>query len=191
MKSYLRIRYIFDWIFALILLPLCIPIFLLITLVQFYVFEEVLFIQQRSGLHGKVFSLFKFKTMLDDETISEQQRIPPWGKFLRKTGIDELPQLLNILSGTMAFIGPRPLLPQYDNLYNPQQRERLLIKPGITGYAQAKDRNDTSWQQRFDHDNFYVHHASLNLDLKIIYNSIKQIMISKDQNILPPFDGNS
>ncbi len=189
MKLYLRIRYLFDWLFALALLPILIPLFFIISFIQFYVFEEVLFTQERSGLNGEIFTLFKFKTMNDDESKTETERIPAWGRFLRNSGLDELPQVLNILSGSMVFIGPRPLLPQYDNLYSTEHRKRLEIKPGITGYAQAIHRNNTSWQQRFGDDVFYVKEASLILDLEIIYKSVMQILSGKEQDILPPFDG--
>ena len=189
MKPYLQIRYCLDWTLALVLLPLCIPFFVLISLVQFFVFGDIVFTQQRSGLKGEVFTLFKFKTMMDDENLTEQERIPSWGKFLRNTGLDELPQILNILSGTMAFIGPRPLLPEYNSLYSSEQKQRLLIKPGITGYAQAYFRNKTSWIQRFEHDVYYVRHASMFLDLKILYRSLLQLLRAKPQDILEKFKG--
>ncbi len=189
MNGYLKIRYVFDWLFALVLFPFCIPVFFIITFVQFYVFGDIIFIQQRTGLHGRIFTLFKFKTMIDDESLPEKERIPAWGKFLRNSGLDELPQILNILSGDMVFIGPRPLLPQYTKLYSAQQARRTHVKPGLTGYAQALHRNDTTWEQRFEHDVYYVHRASPILDLKIIWKSLQQLN-KGDQKILEPFEGN-
>lgn len=128
--------------------------------------------------------------MNEDEEKTEEERTPAWGRWMRRTGLDELPQLLNIISGEMAFIGPRPLLPEYNSKYSLQQKERLNIKPGITGYAQATHRNDTTWKQRFEHDVYYVKHASLGLDLVILYQSALQIFFkSKEQIILPKFNG--
>ena len=191
MNQYLKIRYLFDRLFALLLLPLCIPILMIISLIQFFVFGEIIFVQQRSGLHGKVFTLFKFISMNEDEEKTEEERTPAWGRWMRRTGLDELPQLLNIISGEMAFIGPRPLLPEYNSKYSLQQKERLNIKPGITGYAQATHRNDTTWKQRFEHDVYYVKHASLVLDLEIIFKSILQIFKGSPSKIMNPFEGNN
>lgn len=190
MNRYLKIRYVFDRLIALLLLPLCIPILMIISLIQFFVFGEIVFVQQRSGLHGKVFTLFKFISMFDDEAKSEEERIPAWGRWMRRTGLDELPQLLNIISGEMAFIGPRPLLTEYNSLYNLQQKERLNVKPGLTGYAQATYRNDTTWNQRFEHDVYYVKHASIMLDLKIFGKSIVHILKGSPSIIMNRFEGN-
>ncbi len=190
MKPYLKIRYVLDWLFALAIFPFCIPLLIIISVGQFFVFGDILFTQQRTGLKGRIFTIFKFKTMFDDMTLQELERIPSWGQFLRKTGLDELPQILNILSGTMVFIGPRPLLPEYDALYSEVQKQRLNIKPGITGLAQAMHRNDTSWNLRFREDLYYVTQASVVLDLKIIYRSLRQLLNRKSEAILPPFDGN-
>ncbi len=190
MNRYLKIRYLFDRLIALLVLPLCIPILMIISLIQFFVFGEIIFVQQRSGLNGKVFTLFKFISMQYDEEKTEEERIPAWGRWMRRTGLDELPQLLNIISGEMAFIGPRPLLAEYNALYNLQQKERLNIKPGITGYAQATHRNDTTWKQRFEHDLYYVKHASLWLDLKILTKSFLHILRGSPSIIMNKFEGN-
>lgn len=163
---------------------------MIISLIQFFVFGEIIFVQQRSGLNGRVFTLFKFISMHDDEEKTEEERIPVWGRWMRRTGLDELPQLLNIISGEMAFIGPRPLLAEYNALYNLQQKERLNIKPGITGYAQATHRNDTTWKQRFEHDVYYVKHASLWLDLKILIKSFLRILRGSPSIIMNKFEGN-
>ncbi len=190
MNRYLKIRYLFDRLIALLVLPLCIPILMIISLIQFFVFGEIIFVQQRSGLNGRVFTLFKFISMQYDEEKTEEERIPAWGRWMRRTGLDELPQLLNIISGEMAFIGPRPLLAEYNALYNLQQKERLNIKPGITGYAQATHRNDTTWKQRFEHDLYYVKHASLWLDLKILTKSFLHILRGSPSIIMNKFEGN-
>lgn len=190
MNRYLKIRYLFDRVIALLLLPLCIPILMIISLIQFFVFGEIIFVQHRSGLNGRVFTLFKFISMYDDDEKSEEDRIPAWGRWMRRTGLDELPQLLNIISGEMAFIGPRPLLTEYNSLYNLQQKERLNIKPGLTGFAQATHRNDTTWKQRFEHDVYYVKHASLWLDLKILTKSFLNILSGSPSIIMNRFEGN-
>lgn len=187
MNNYLRIRYVFDRLFALVLILLLSPVILLLSLITFYTQGEILFAQNRSGLRGKPFTMLKFKTMTDDATLPEPQRINAWGQWLRKTGLDELPQLFHVASGSMVFIGPRPLLPAYDERYNGVQKLRLNIKPGLTGYAQAMHRNRTTWEQRFEDDVYYVKHASLWLDIKILFHSLKRITDTQPEPILDEF----
>jgi len=174
---------------ALVLIPVCIPLMVVISIVQFYIYADILFIQKRSGRNGKVFTLYKFITMKDIPGIPESMRIPAWGRFLRKTGLDELPQIINIILGNMAFIGPRPLLPDYDAKYSGEEKKRLQILPGITGYSQALHRNDIKWEERLKQDIFYVHNASFLLDIKIIAHTIRQIFSKKPDLIMEPFQG--
>jgi len=130
------------------------------------------FYQSRPGLHGKIFKIIKFKTMTDQKDkqgklLSDEKRLTRIGQFVRKTSLDELPQILNLLKGDMSIIGPRPLLPEYLPLYNERQQKRHLVKPGISGWAQVNGRNGISWEQKFEYDVWYVENLSFKLDLKI------------------------
>ena len=141
-----------------------------------------IFYQERPGLHGKIFKVMKFKSMTDERDsegnlLPDAQRLTPVGKFVRSTSIDELPQLLNVLKGDMALIGPRPLLPQYLPLYNKEQARRHEVRPGITGWAQCNGRNAISWKKKFEYDVGYVDHCSFLLDLKIIFLTVKKVLI--------------
>ena len=141
-----------------------------------------IFYQERPGLHGKIFKVMKFKSMTDERDsegnlLPDAQRLTPVGKFVRSTSIDELPQLLNVLKGDMALIGPRPLLPQYLPLYNKEQARRHEVRPGITGWAQCNGRNAISWTKKFEYDVWYVDHCSFLLDLKIIFLTVKKVLI--------------
>ena len=141
-----------------------------------------IFYQERPGLHGKIFKVMKFKSMTDERdsegnSLPDAQRLTPVGKFVRSTSIDELPQLLNVLKGDMALIGPRPLLPQYLPLYNKEQARRHEVRPGITGWAQCNGRNAISWTKKFEYDVWYVDHCSFLLDLKIIFLTVKKVLI--------------
>ena len=141
-----------------------------------------IFYQERPGLHGKIFKVMKFKSMTDERDsegnlLPDAQRLTPVGKFVRSTSIDELPQLLNVLKGDMALIGPRPLLPQYQPLYNKEQARRHEVRPGITGWAQCNGRNAISWTKKFEYDVWYVDHCSFLLDLKIIFLTVKKVLI--------------
>lgn len=141
-----------------------------------------IFYQERPGLHGKIFKVMKFKSMTDEQDsegnlLPDAQRLTPVGKFVRSTSIDELPQLLNVLKGDMALIGPRPLLPQYLPLYNKEQARRHEVRPGITGWAQCNGRNAISWTKKFEYDVWYVDHCSFLLDLKIIFLTVKKVLI--------------
>jgi lipopolysaccharide/colanic/teichoic acid biosynthesis glycosyltransferase len=143
--------------------------------------SPVLFRQQRPGLAGQPFTILKFRTMTDarDEQghlLPDAQRLPPFGRFLRSTSLDELPELWNVLKGDMSLVGPRPLLMQYLDRYTPQQARRHEVRPGITGWAQVNGRNALSWEQKFALDVWYVDHLSLSLDLKIIATTIGKIV---------------
>lgn len=141
--------------------------------------SPIFFIQQRPGLHGQPFRLVKFRTMTDAlvpgcNSLPDDQRLTRAGKLLRRTSIDELPQLINVLKGDMSLVGPRPLLMDYLPLYSPRQARRHEVRPGITGWAQVNGRNSLSWDERLELDVWYVDHASLALDLKILLLTVRQ-----------------
>lgn len=150
------------------------PLLLLLSVaVRRQLGSPVLFRQQRPGRHGRPFMLYKFRTMTDargpdGELLSDAERLPAFGRFLRATSLDELPSLLNVLRGDMSLVGPRPLLMDYLKLYSPTQARRHEVRPGITGWAQVNGRNALSWEQKFEHDVWYVDNQSLALDLKIL-----------------------
>ena len=141
----------------------------------------VLFRQQRPGLNGRCFTIYKFRTMSDERDangrlLPDEQRLTPFGRFLRATSLDELPELLNVLRGDMSLVGPRPLLPSYLELYTPEQMRRHAVKPGITGWAQINGRNATSWEARFEHDLWYVDHCSWAVDCAILWQTMRQVV---------------
>lgn len=156
-----------------------------------------IFYQERPGKDEKIFRVMKFKSMTDEKDadgklLPNEQRITFIGKFIRKTSIDELPQLFNVLKGDMALIGPRPLLPKYLPLYNEEQHRRHEVRPGITGWAQVNGRNNITWTEKFKLDVWYVDHCSLWLDIKIIFMTIKNVLSSKDIVLSTgPFTGNN
>jgi undecaprenyl phosphate N,N'-diacetylbacillosamine 1-phosphate transferase len=159
------------------------------------------FFQLRPGKNEKIFKLVKFKSMNDKKDangklLPNEQRITKVGKFVRKTSLDELPQLFNVLKGEMSLIGPRPLLPKYLPLYNEEQRKRHLTRPGITGWAQVNGRNTISWERKFELDVWYVNHVSLKTDITIVLRTIEKVIKRKDidseENIgMVPFTGNN
>jgi lipopolysaccharide/colanic/teichoic acid biosynthesis glycosyltransferase len=178
-----RLMDIFGSIFGLLLLsPLLIIASILIRLTFG---KPVFFGQIRPGLHGKPFRMIKFRTMTNEcdengHLLPDEKRITPFGMFLRKTSIDELPELFNVLKGDMSLVGPRPLLMQYLPLYSPEQARRHEIKPGITGLAQVNGRNAITMEERFIYDVWYVDHLSLLLDTKIILLTILKVMRKKN-----------
>lgn len=176
---------------AFILLVLLSPFFLLISMVQLLVFKNVIFVQNRIGRNEKPFYLFKFQTMNPPGKGNEQSSLNSWGKFLRRFGIDEWPQLINVLNGDMNFVGPRPLLPQYLELYNEEQKKRHLVKPGITGWAQVKGRNNLSWAEQFKLDVWYVEHQSFFLDVKIVLLTFLKLLnpTNPETKLREPFNG--
>jgi lipopolysaccharide/colanic/teichoic acid biosynthesis glycosyltransferase len=173
-KNNFYINYLKRGLDLAIVIPslfLSLPIFLVILLIYAFRKENPFFFQERLGKNGKIFVLFKFRTMREpkaNESIHDPQRITSFGKILRKTSLDELPQLFNVLLGQMSLVGPRPLLPEYLPLYNEHQKKRMLVKPGITGYAQIQGRNALSWKEKFNFDIYYVEHANFWLDIYIL-----------------------
>jgi len=159
------------------------------------------FSQTRPGKHGKLFTIYKLKTMRDTrddsvDLLTDNLRITPLGKIIRRLSLDELPQLWNILKGDMSFVGPRPLLPEYLPLYSEQQQKRHLAKPGITGWAQVNGRNAISWKQKFKYDLWYIQHQSFILDIKILGMTLTKVFMTKDVNAtgqitMEPFNGNN
>ena len=168
------IKIVLDKLVALMALLLVSPIFILITLILFLLHKQVFFIQTRVGKNQKRFSIYKFQTMSEardsnGKLLPDDARITAFGKWLRATSLDELPQLLNVLKGDMSLVGPRPLLPDYAHLYSDYQNQRHQVLPGITGYVQVKGRNALTWEERFDLDVYYVQHISFIFDCKILF----------------------
>ena len=168
------IKIVLDKIVALMALLLLSPIFILISLVLFLLQKQIFFIQTRVGKNQTRFSIYKFQTMSEardsnGKLLPDAARITGFGKFLRATSLDELPQLLNVLQGNMSLVGPRPLLPDYAHLYSDYQNQRHQVLPGITGYVQVKGRNALTWEERFDLDVYYVQHISFIFDCKILF----------------------
>ena len=174
---------------GLALLLLSPVLVVLAILVRVKLGSPVLFRQTRPGLHGEPFEMMKFRTMTDGrdangELLPDDQRLVPFGRFLRSSSLDELPELLNVLRGDMSLVGPRPLLMAYLPLYNAHQRRRHEVRPGITGWAQINGRNNVTWQEKFDLDVWYVDHVGLWLDLKILlltaWTVLRRDGVSKD-----------
>lgn len=159
------------------------------------------FFQERPGKNGKIFKVIKFKTMTDErdangELLPDEVRLTKVGKFVRSTSIDELPQLINVLKGDMALIGPRPLLVQYLPLYSKEQMRRHEVRPGISGWAQCHGRNTITWKQKFEYDVWYVDHCSLLTDIKVILITIKTVLVrdgisQEGQATMEDFNGNN
>lgn len=179
------IKPVFDFFAALVGFVLLFPVFLLVTLLLFLANGgKPFFFQVRPGKKEKLFKVMKFKTMndkrdADGNLLSDAQRLTVVGRFVRKTSLDEIPQLLNVIKGDMSLVGPRPLLPEYIPLYNEEQRKRHLVKPGITGWAQVNGRNAISWDQKFKLDTWYVGNQSLWLDIRILFLTVKKVFVSE------------
>lgn len=179
----------FDFWISLIVL-ICISPILLVVTVWLHVSNKgagAFFFQERPGKDAKIFKVIKFKTMTDERDawgnlLPDAQRLTKVGRFVRSTSIDELPQLINVLRGDMALIGPRPLLPQYLPLYSPEQARRHEVRPGISGWAQCHGRNAISWTEKFKLDVWYVDNCSLWTDIKVIFMTIKNVLMRKDIN---------
>lgn len=172
-----------DFCLTLLAVVALFPFLLLIAIWLHYANKGAgaFFLQERPGKNGKIFKVIKFKTMTDERDASgyllpDEKRLTKVGRFVRSTSIDELPQLINVLKGDMALIGPRPLLVQYLPLYNKEQARRHEVRPGITGWAQCHGRNAISWSKKFELDVWYVDHCSFLLDLKIILLTIKKVL---------------
>lgn len=197
------LKRLIDFTIVFIVLLIIWPILLIITLWLHFANKGAgaFFTQERPGKNGKIFKVIKYKTMTDERDVSgnllpDADRLTPVGKFVRSTSIDELPQLINVLKGDMALIGPRPLLPQYLPLYNKEQARRHEVRPGITGWAQVNGRNAISWTKKFELDVWYVDHCSFWLDLKIIFLTIKKVFIregisQEGQATIEPFNGHN
>lgn len=193
----------FDFWIALIALVCISPLLLCVTVWLHFANKGAgaFFLQERPGLHGKIFRVIKFKTMTDEKDcdgnlLPDEQRLTKVGKFVRSTSIDELPQLVNVLKGDMALIGPRPLLVQYLPLYTPEQARRHEVRPGISGWAQCHGRNAISWREKFALDVWYVDHLSLRTDLKVIAITIKKVLCRADISsqtsaTMEPFNGDN
>jgi len=188
-----------DFILVFCVLAVIWPILLVITVWLHFANKGAgaFFTQERPGKDGKIFKVIKFKSMTDERDkqgnlLPEAQRLTKVGAFIRKTSIDELPQLINVLKGDMALIGPRPLLPKYLPLYNDEQFRRHEVRPGITGWAQVNGRNNVTWTEKFKLDVWYVDHCSLWLDVKIFFMTLKNVLTSKDIVLTTgPFTGNN
>ncbi|KJS76536.1 MAG: sugar transferase [Firmicutes bacterium] len=174
---------LFDLVFsALGLLALALPLLVLVWLVRRKLGSPVFFRQVRPGLHGQPFEMVKFRTMTDERgpdgaLLPDAQRLKPFGRFLRASSMDELPELWNVLRGEMSLVGPRPLLMEYLPLYTPEQARRHAVRPGITGWAQVNGRNAISWEQKFKLDVWYVDNRSLWLDTKILWLTVKKVLL--------------
>ena len=192
---------VMDFLLAFFGLIVMAPVFIIIYILLYFNNQrKPFFFQRRPGKDEKIFELIKFKTMNDKknsmgELLPDINRLTKVGIFVRKTSLDEFPQLINVLKGEMSLIGPRPLLPEYLPLYNKFQKRRHNVKPGITGWAQVNGRNSISWEEKFKLDIWYVRNQSLLLDLKILILTIKKVLISdgisqKNQATVKPFNGN-
>ena len=188
------IKFIADFIAALIGLLIISPVFIILIVILMIVNNgKPFFYQKRTGKNGKIFTIIKFKTMTDKtdengELLPALQRVTKLGDFCRKYSLDEIPQLLNIVKGDMSLVGPRPLLPIYLEHYTPEQNRRHEVLPGITGWAQVNGRNAISWEQKFKYDVHYVDHQSFLLDIKIIFKTIDKVINRKDVNNSENFD---
>ena len=192
-----------DFLLVSFVLLLIWPILLLITLWLHFANKGAgaFFFQERPGKDGKIFKVIKFKTMTDERDaegnlLPDAERLTKVGRFVRSTSIDELPQLINVLKGDMALIGPRPLLPQYLPLYSKEQARRHEVRPGITGWAQVNGRNAISWTKKFELDVWYVDHCSFLLDAKIFFLTIKKVFVregisQEGQATMEVFNGNN
>lgn len=194
-----------DFLISLIVLIIISPILLTVTIWLHFANKGAgaFFFQERPGKNAKIFKVIKFKTMTDERDaegnlLPDADRLTKVGKFVRSTSIDELPQLINVLKGDMALIGPRPLLVQYLPLYSPEQARRHEVRPGISGWAQCHGRNAISWTEKFKLDVWYVDHVSLLTDLKVIFITIKKVLFKEDINqvggewaTMDPFNGHN
>ena len=194
---------VLDFCISLIALICISPILIVVTLWLHFANKGAgaFFFQERPGKDAKIFKVIKFKTMTDERDengnlLPDAVRLTKVGKFVRSTSIDELPQLINVLKGDMALIGPRPLMPKYLPLYSQEQSRRHEVRPGISGWAQCHGRNSISWTEKFKLDVWYVDHVSLLTDLKVIFITIKKVLVregisEEGQATMEPFNGNN
>lgn len=180
------LKRLFDITVSVVALILLLPIYVIVAYkVKKNLGSPVLFRQIRPGLNGKPFEMIKFRTMKDavdaqGNPLPDSERLTPFGKMLRATSLDELPELWNVLKGDMSLVGPRPLLMEYLLLYNEEQAKRHNVRPGITGYAQVNGRNAISWEQKFALDTWYVENQSFWLDIKILFKTVKKVSFKED-----------
>ncbi len=183
MKIYANcLKRVLDFVIALCAFTVSLIILIPVSIILYFANKGagVFFLQPRPGKNGKIFKVIKFKTMTDEKDaegnlLPDEVRLTPMGKFVRSTSIDELPQLINVIKGDMALIGPRPLLVQYLPLYSPQQARRHEVRPGITGWAQVNGRNTISFTKQFEYDVYYVDHLTFWLDVKIFFMTILKV----------------
>jgi len=183
---------IIDFLISLIAVLCLSPLLLVVTIWLHFANKGAgaFFMQERPGKDEKIFKIIKFKSMTDErdsngKLLPDSARLTKIGSFVRKTSIDELPQLINVIKGDMALIGPRPLLPEYLPFYTERERLRHTVRPGITGWAQVHGRNNVTWDDKLEHDAYYVEHLSFLLDCKIILITIKKVIQRKDVNVVP------
>lgn len=183
---------LFDFTISLVALICISPILLVVTIWLHFVNKGAgaFFFQERPGKDEKFFKVIKFKSMTDERDsngnlLPDKDRITAVGTFVRKTSLDELPQLINVLKGDMALIGPRPLLPEYLPYYTEKERLRHTVRPGISGWAQVNGRNNLSWDDKLALDVYYVEHLSLAMDIRVIFTTIKNVLGGKDVNVVP------
>lgn len=182
------LKRLLDIIIASIALILLSPLYLYVTYrVRKHLGSPVIFRQVRPGLHGKPFEMIKFRTMTDERDaegnlLPNEQRLPKFGKMLRATSLDEMPELWNVIKGDMSIVGPRPLLMDYLPLYNEEQAKRHNVRPGMTGYAQVNGRNSISWEEKFKLDTWYVENQSIWLDFKIMFQTVKKVLVKEGIN---------
>lgn len=197
-----HLKRLFDFFAALFGLIILSPIFILVTIALTIANQgKPFFYQSRPGKNERIFKIIKFKSMNDKKDaegnlLPDDQRLTAIGAFVRKTSLDEIPQLINVLKGDMSLIGPRPLLVQYLPLYNDEQKQRHMVRPGITGWAQVNGRNAISWKQKFEYDVYYVNHISLKLDLKILLMTVEKVfnkegISQQGQATMEFFNGNN
>jgi sugar transferase EpsL len=192
------LKRVFDLIAVVLTAPLWLPVLAVVAaLVRWKLGSPVFFRQQRPGYHERIFALIKFRTMTDardaaGQLLPDAARLTPFGRWLRATSLDELPELLNVLRGEMSLVGPRPLLVEYLPRYSSEQRRRHDVLPGLTGWCQVNGRNALSWEQKFALDVWYVDHETLWLDLKILFMTVGQVLFRKgisasDHATMPEF----
>ena len=200
-KFYSKIKRILDFIISLIALIVFSPIMIIVAIIVYIKLgSPIIFKQDRPGKDGKVFKMYKFRTMLDSynkfgEALPDEERLTTFGKILRSTSLDELPELINVIKGDMSLVGPRPLLVEYLELYSEEQNRRHDVRPGITGWAQVNGRNSISWDEKLNLDVEYVDNLSFILDIKILFLTVYKVFkrdgINQDGNVtIEKFTGN-
>lgn len=196
------LKRLFDLLIMLLALPIILPVLLVVALLAALAYRaNPFFTQLRIGQHGQPFRILKLRTMSSQRDangvlLPDEQRITKLGRWLRTTSLDELPQCWNILRGDMSVVGPRPLLPDYWPLYTPQQRQRHLLRPGLTGWAQINGRNAISWEAKFALDNWYLNHVSFTLDVQIMWKTARLLLtrqgaLPNNHTLMPRFTGST